>query len=300
MGWIRTPRRPRRWPGRVAVMAAMSALALWSTASRTGRAAVVPASHAIAPPARSSLQLQTLNVFGLPWPLSPDVAPRCRRIAGEIANSAVDVVVLQEAWGAEAATPFALPFHHRAFGSGSPGLVGSNGLLTLSRHPIRGAEARTFSASQSFDAVVHKGVLITTIVLPDGDLEVWNLHMQSGVGRTATRLLQIRELLDWLADSRAARAAVAGDFNCGPGEPDFAVLLEGMRALGFHHASCGRPTYDATENALAVPEAPKEIDHVFVRGLGEPLAARRVFDQRIDGMLPSDHYGVEVTLGPRR
>ena len=168
---------------------------------------------------------------------------------------------------------------------------------TLSRHPIRHAEARFCDAGEGIETLVCKGILRTIVTLPDGDLDVWNLHLQSGLDDAAIRAAQIEQLLRWLEkDGDVHRAAIAGDFNCAPGDPEFATLLAGMQRLGFVHASCGKPTYDATINPLAMKEQPKEIDHIFVRDHGTSVAADRVFDEPIDGQLPSDHFGVEAVL----
>jgi len=298
MGWILRGRRPWRRKGRVLLLLGLSACAVWTTSTTGGRATIVPASHPVQPPPSQQIRIQTLNVFGLPWPLAPDVEPRCQRIARQIASENADVVALQEAWGEDASAPFAMPYHHRASCRQPACLYGSSGLMTLSRHPIRRAETRFFDAGEGIETIVSKGILRTTVALPDGELDVWNLHLQSGLDDAAIRAAQIAQLLRWLErDANVHRAAVAGDFNCAPGDPEFATLRAGMQRLGFVHASCGKPTYDATVNPLAMPERPKEIDHIFVRGHGTALAAARCFDQPIDGQLPSDHFGVEAVLG---
>ena len=301
MGWILRGRRP--WPrhGRALLLAGLAATALWTTTSRSGRAAVVPAERPLQPAstvAPSPVRVQTLNLFGLPWPLAPDVEARCRCIASRLAGQSVDVIVLQEAWGEEASAPFALPELHRASCCSPACLLGSTGLMTLSRHAIRHAENRVFQAEEGIERVVAKGVLRTIVELPGGRLlDVWNLHLQSGLDDAHVRAAQIDELLGWLADDAQGQlAVVAGDFNCAPGDPEFARLVAGMHALGFVRAACDRPTYDATANPLAMPEEPKEIDHIFARGCGDSLHGMRVWDRAIDGLQPSDHYGVEAVL----
>lgn len=297
MGWILRGRRPWRRKGRVLLLLGLSACAVWATSTHAGRATITPASHPVRLAASEQVRIQTLNVFGLPWPLAPDVEPRCRRIASKIASETADVIALQEAWGEDASAPFAMPYHHRASCRQPACLYGSSGLMTLSRHPIRHAESRFFDAGEGIETLVCKGILRTIVTLPDGDLDVWNLHLQSGLDDAAIRAAQIEQLLRWLEkDGDVHRAAIAGDFNCAPGDPEFATLLAGMQRLGFVHASCGKPTYDATINPLAMKEQPKEIDHIFVRDHGTSVAADRVFDEPIDGQLPSDHFGVEAVL----
>ena len=278
-------------------MVGLCAIALWNTASRSGQAAVMRAADPGAVAIDGSVRLQTLNVFGLPWPLAPKVDDRCQRIAAAVAAEAVDLVALQEAWGEDACAPFAQPQLHRACCCSPAGLVGSTGLLTVSRYPIAHAESRYFAAEEGIEALVQKGVLRTVIELPDQPLEVWNLHLQSGIDDTAVRLAQINQLLSWLATVEpTTRVAVVGDFNCAPGDREFARLQRGLAKLGFVRAACGQPTYDADSNPLAMKEAPREIDHIFVRGFANRQRGVRVYDEPLGGMYPSDHYGVEVTL----
>jgi len=283
---------------RVPAVLALSAAVFFGTASRSGRAAVVPASapHAAAPTTQQ-LAIETLNVFGLPWPLAPDARARCERIAAHLAVGGGDVVALQEVWSDDVSAPFAMPDFHRARCECPVGMCGASGLMTLSRHPIRRAETRFFASEGGIERLVSKGALRTIVALPDGELDVWNLHLQSGVADVATRSAQVDELLAWLrTDAATTRCAVLGDFNCAPGEPEFARLLAGLRELGFVHASPRLPTYDAGSNALAEPEPAREIDHVFVRGFAV-RGARRTFDEPGAGGHCSDHYGVGVHVG---
>jgi endonuclease/exonuclease/phosphatase family metal-dependent hydrolase len=66
-------------------------------------------------------------------------------------------------------------------------------------------------------------------------------------------------------------------------------------------------TYDRRNPyALRSREPSRRIDYVFVRGpdrslRGEPLSARLVLTEAVDGVWPSDHFGVlaEIQAAPR-
>ncbi|MBL9077851.1 MAG: endonuclease/exonuclease/phosphatase family protein [Planctomycetes bacterium] len=287
---------------RLVVTAALVVVALHASTSRSGRAAILPSPVGLDAPRAGDddgLRLRTLNVFALPWPLAPAAESRCARIADSLRDGGVDVLALQEVWTEAAAAAFARIGYHRACPAGETGLVGGTGLLTLSLHPVRSAELRHFSAAAGVERVVAKGALRTVIALPDRDLDVWNLHLQSGVADGPVRGRQIDELLGWLAEHATVPfAAVVGDFNCAPGDPEFVCLRDGLAALGFRHAPCGLPTYDHVSNPLAEVQPPAEIDHVFVR-VEAPLHGDRVHDAPDPVGPVSDHYGVEIVL-PRR
>lgn len=303
--WRRLRRRVWRLAGhRLVVTTALVGLVLYGSSTRSGRAAILPANGSVPGCGETEpLRLATLNVFGLPWPLAPDAEARCRRIAATIGEAGVDVLALQEVWSSELQAAFAVAGYHRVCDEDAS-LIGGCGLLTLSRHPVRGAELRHFAAEGGIERVVQKGVLRTVLALPGGDLDVWNLHLQSGLADAEVRTAQIDELLAWLGgDAAVPFAAVVGDFNCAPGDAEFERLSAGLRTLGFEHAPCGAPTYDASSNPLATPEPPAEIDHLFVRWPARddavPRRARRVHDTPGPLGFVSDHYGVELEL-PRR
>jgi endonuclease/exonuclease/phosphatase family metal-dependent hydrolase len=133
-----------------------------------------------------------------------------------------------------------------------------------------------------------------------------------------------REGQEWrLGEARATIAFVAqvagdkpaillGDFNALPESEEIALLRQAGFIDAFAAAGAGDGiTWDEERNANIrlqrrahpdeIPEDPpnKRIDFVFVRGAG--LTVRRaevVLDRAVEGIVPSDHYGVlaEVAL----
>lgn len=99
-----------------------------------------------------------------------------------------------------------------------------------------------------------------------------------------------------------------GDLNAAPDDREM-LFLVGQHTIDGHHttltdcfAAVGRGdgvTFDGRHNPFAEPwkEPPRRIDYVFVdgpdaRGRGTPVSAEVVLTELVDGIAPSDHYGV--------
>ncbi|MDX1502118.1 MAG: endonuclease/exonuclease/phosphatase family protein [Thermoanaerobaculia bacterium] len=119
----------------------------------------------------------------------------------------------------------------------------------------------------------------------------------------------------------AAPAILGGDFNVEPGAPGILeVERAGYRSLA---VGLGFATRDPLANAenyriAAQRDAPvptfglpelealleprhriaRQIDHLFAAGGWRLVVARRVLDEPVDGLLPSDHFGLLATLAP--
>ncbi|MCB9886606.1 MAG: endonuclease/exonuclease/phosphatase family protein [Planctomycetes bacterium] len=255
---------------------------------------VVPAATAAAMDAPAPLMLQSLNVFGLPWPLGDDVERRCDAIAERIARERPAVVALQEVWTDAARTPFALDGYHRAFGDGPLGFFTEHGLLTLSRFPIVRAAALRFSCAADADRCVHKGLLHTRLDLGEGrQLDVFNVHLQSGADNGAVRVAQVRELARFVAGNSSGPFVLLGDFNCEAGDPEF-ELMRRLLDRPTIRCSAGLPTYDCRHNPLAAPEPPTEIDHILIAG-GLTLRGAHRFGADLLNPL-SDHFGISAEV----
>ncbi len=294
-----------RWR-RLGIAATLSVSLVFVATSmpRFVRAAVRPLAGAHVPHARQSLTAQslvaqTLNVFGLPWPAGHEVASRCLRTAAAIAESAPDFVALQEVWDETSREPLLVRGYHAAFSESPQGLLGQNGLLTLSRHAIAGADSYCFRSATGLEAWVGKGALCTVVTLPDGArLAIWNVHLQSGRDGGAVRGEQIRELAGWIRNAPERCRIVLGDFNCSPGDAEWNDLELEFEALGLARRSGEQATYDHRRNPLAAIEPPAAIDHVFVDAQVHAAAApaRAIHDRPRDGVFLSDHFGLEVRL----
>ena len=186
-----------------------------------------------------------------------------------------------------------LPDHHHAFGP-SIDLTGASGAaprrqfgnMILSRWPI--ASTRTFPL-QSLPVVGEfndqASVLEAVIAAPPGALRLYNVHLthlpQGGRYGQALALLEMIEAAgrhgtsisapgrsglgpedDWLVlpdgvPPSPASAVLAGDFNFGPGDPEW-NLLKAPFAEALGHASATGTA------AVTFPGANLHLDHIFL------------------------------------
>ena len=261
------------------------------------------------PDTPASMKLTTFNVWGLPAWLNGASADRYGKISHDLAQLGSDVVLLQEVWTRRSFEVLS----EQANGASRTwwtadarrkgGLLGQNGLLTLSRFPIKSAWFRRFSASRLPDSLANKGALKVTLELRPGErVTIWNVHLQDGTsGRVRSR--QIAELISWVEQAQDGQIAdiVGGDFNFTPESSEFrrfaAAIGPSVPQLAKEVAL---PTWDGLKSA---PGAGRVIDHIFVR-LRQPAADLRAGQHRVftasrrEDRL-SDHMGVEavVTFG---
>lgn len=243
--------------------------------------------------------VQTWNVFGLPWPVGHEVPRRCAAAAAAIAAMDADVIALQEVWDDDSRLPLLATGHHAAWCRSPQGLMGQNGLLTLSRHPVLSAENLCFHAASGIEALIGKGALRTRLALPGGcTLTVWNVHMQSGTDNARVRRAQIVQLAAWIGAESDGQRLVLGDFNCGPGDAEWSLLCAEFAALGLLPRSGHEPTYHPGCNPLAAPGPPESIDHVFVDAAiaNATPPARCSCPRGDDGAVLSDHFVVALQL----
>ena len=252
-----------------------------------------------------SLKLVTYNIWGLPSWMTGARSGRYPKIARELERLDPDIVLLQEAWTANARK--SVPATGRwstARAAGQHTFFQQSGLVTLARFPIAAGEFYPFSHSAFPDRFVNKGVLKVTVRLPGGSLlNVWNVHLQDG-GSPALRLSQVRELVSHVLAAEDGQIAdlVGGDFNCTPGSPPYEELA---RSLGpTVQQLSGAAPFVTWDGLSPDPGAGETLDHIFIKlcvPVQELDASPHVAfaapnrDQRL-----SDHLGVEadITLNP--
>lgn len=245
---------------------------------------------AFAPPAAAAdatLDVATLNTWGLPFPVAKHRARRMPEIAEYLDDESFDVVGLQEVWkGARRwwdRDDVLLASRDR----------GDTGLALATPHPVDAQQVVHFSAARGPDKLKHKGVLRSRVHLP-GRRDLWTLvtHLQAGNGdRAATvRADQVSELLRVLGDVDGP-VLVLGDFNLSDSaidrDTEARLLAAGLVDAG---ESADEPTYRGGNHRL---------DRVFVRSGGDvdlvPVGATVV---QYGDDLPelSDHLPVSVRL----
>lgn len=253
-----------------------------------------------------TLKVTTFNVWGLPsWGTgsSPDRYPR---IADELAQAASGMVVLQEVWTRRSFEALAgtKPGKVASWWSASArrknGLLGQNGLLTLSKHPITGGYFRPFAVARLPDSLMRKGALKVTITLPSGQrVNVWNVHLQDGAS-PRVRARQAAELVHWITSSEDGQIAdiVAGDFNFAPESEAFHRFVAAIGpSVNQLTRQVALPTWDGCQPARGEGLV---LDHIFIR-TRQPVdgicpGVQRVFavNRRADGL--SDPMGIEAAL----
>lgn len=262
------------------------------------------------------LSLLTLNCFGVP---TFATGPRLRALARELNQSPYGVVCLQEvqahgyarlltaactAYGASASEPFL----HAPKG----------GLLTLARGPIARREFILYRERSVvgppalMDWALHKGVLLTELLVDGQPVVVLNTHLNANYfaswGRGSRyaeverrQLLQLAEIVR--AQPAEALVVAAGDFNVPRGSWLYDEFLE---ASGMRDPLAGdrRPTLRLPRGVPARLAMP--IDFALVRLPARPGLSVRS-DHCLDKPLPlaggrqgfvSDHVGVELHLAP--
>ncbi len=258
-----------------------------------------------AAPKAPPLRVLTYNVAGIP--LAHPRWPQRRAAIGRLLrDSRYDVVALQEAWvdGDVKILQRESGFPHLVR-LGRSGIAG-NGLALLSRHeslhaasvvfPLKPAALAEFRRGESISS---KGIVMARLRTPAGEVDVYDTHFTSdypGLDHRLFRLAQAFEVYDMVrAHSQGRPFVVLGDLNCGPGDPEFGLLLD---LLGLEDTCAGSPggqpcgpTHDGDGG---------RVDHVLVPAGGRaPVAARLAL--LTTGPEPlSDHSGVEAEIPAAR
>ncbi len=265
------------------------------------------------------LRVVTLNIWNNqgPWP------ERLRLIRRELEALAPHLIALQEVLhldgggNQDQAQAIADGLgYHCAFASAwhiGGGLQFGNALLA--RWPI--VEAQNFILPVEPDDET-RGLLYALVDAPCGRVPVFVTHLSWQLHRSDVRQQQVamiatkvRELAPTDKDG-GFPPIIMGDFNAEPDSDEIRYLRGYNARLGrsvyfadcFAAAGDGSPGYTyARENpfALRAHEPSRRLDYIFVRGpddryRGEPLSARVCFDEQVDGVFPSDHFGVVASI----
>ncbi len=253
-----------------------------------------------APPnegAHRVLDVLSLNVWGLPWPVSRARTHRFGRILEHLGKRTDHIVGLQELWGRT----------HRLLHELAPLLphaAGDSGLaLAGGLRPAERPRVHHFSTGRGPDRLKHKGVLEGVVELAGlGEVRVLVTHLQAGRRHAGIRARQVEELLETAAKSSVA-TVLMGDFNLYSGEPRDEASAGLLEREGFADAALEtgnpQPTF-ASNNPFVGRAVAERFDRVFLRsGRGLRLSALRteVLDT---GPVFSDHHPVWARLALRR
>lgn len=238
------------------------------------------------------LRLVTWNVWGRfgPW------RERARAIATVLEDLNSDIVVLEEVVQDQCGE---VGLDHRAFGSEQ----GESGVAVVSRWPIHDQESRRLAG-------LNGSALRADIAGPRGEIHVFAVILDWRPHRSDLRREQMRQLVGFVRETdRNELAIICGDFNAGPDSDE-------IRMVTGRTGEAGAFWYDAWElagegpgitwsstNPWAAPSLMpnRRIDYVFSAwprpgGAGHPLRAELVGTEPVNGVVPSDHYGVLAEL----
>jgi endonuclease/exonuclease/phosphatase family metal-dependent hydrolase len=263
-----------------------------------------------------SVVVATLNIWNRndPW------ADRLAAIRSALGRLSPDVIGLQEvlrAKDAELAPDQATRIadglgYHVAFAPAWRHGDIELGNAILSRFPILRTARLGLPCAGSDES---RCALFAELDAPFGKLPFFVTHLNWRLDHGHVRVAQVRALTDWmamLASPGTYPEVVVGDFNAEP-LSDEIRFMRGYTALGgtsVYFADAFAVAGDGSQGATfcrrnpfaaSTHEPDRRIDYVFVRGHdpsghGAPLQARVCFDEPIDGVFASDHFGVVATL----
>jgi endonuclease/exonuclease/phosphatase family metal-dependent hydrolase len=240
------------------------------------------------------LDLLTVNLWGLPWPVARERRGRKRRLADHLADRSYDLVGIQELW-----RPW-----HRAFETRDLVLPRSrrdSGLALAARFPVSEVRVEHFRHHRGIDRLKRKGVLMTVVETPaDAELSVCVVHLQAGSRFGAVRSGQLEELLAALG--RTTRPTVLmGDFNFYRGNEEDRRSAARLHEAGFVDAapalSRGEDTYSSTNPYVRRRGIANRFDRVYLRDARD----LRLQPVEVDVLRPeprpfSDHHPLRVRV----
>ncbi len=259
------------------------------------------------------LRVLTLNIWNRlgPW------ERRLELIRAGVRELDPDIIGLQEVishdGGSQAADIGADMGYHVAFGTAhdyGAGVLFGNAVL--SRWPIQKTEVTPLPRGDSTET---RSLLFAENASPHGKIPFFVTHLNWKFHEGSIRESQVVAIAETMKRGTPLDGLppiLVGDLNAQPDSTEIR-FLKGLHALNgqsfyladcFEHAGHGPGiTFDANRNPFAAVthEYPRRIDYIFVRGpdekvRGKPLAASVVFEEVVDGVTASDHYGVVAEI----
>lgn len=246
------------------------------------------------------IDVLTLNVWGLPWPVAKARRTRFGRILEHLAGTEHHLVGLQELWGRT---------HRllRELGPLRPLAGGDSGLaLAGDLRPEAPPLSLSFSRGGGPDRLKAKGLIQALVELPLGaELQVVVTHLQAGRRHAAVRAHQVDELLERLAAHPVA-TVLMGDFNLYSGVAEDEASAARLEAAGFLDAAlalgCPAPTYTSANPFVGGRlgrRVAERFDRVLLRS-GPRVALAPVEARVLDaGPVLSDHHPLFARLEAR-
>jgi len=238
-----------------------------------------------APTAEGLLEALSLNIWGLPWPLSRQRARRFGRILRHFSGRSYDLVGLQEVWRPNRLTlpDLRLPEARQDAGLALAGRLAGAARLRL----------RHFRDASGPDRLKAKGVLLAEA----SGLVAGVTHLQAGRGGARIRARQVDEILA-LLQGLGAPLVLMGDFNFYRGDPTDAASAARLVDAGLIDcavaAGATRPTYVHANPFAGARSAGERFDRIYARGGGGWRLRPLRFE--VLGRILSDHLLVYARL----
>ncbi len=240
----------------------------------------------------TTLDVLTLNVWGLPWPLSSHRRRRFDGIVEHLASRADHVVGLQEVWGGSWKH---LPGLRRAARSGDSGLA-LGGALAQHAEP----SVRHFQRARGTDALKKKGVLSADLAVAGvGVVRVLVTHLQAGRRAASVRAHQVDEVLEE-AQRSPHPTLLLGDFNLHEDTGDDRAAEDRIASAGFTDAAvqaeATHPTWEPDAPYTRGRHPAQRFDRIYLRG-GSHHSLRASASAVLRPERPlSDHHPVWVRI----
>lgn len=177
-----------------------------------------------------------------------------------------------------------------AFSQETPG-VHDRGLAVVSRYPISGTAVHRLREYNLRFHSRNRFAIATTVHAPDGDVRVWNLHLDTRLN-ARERLDQMEPVMSAAIQHTGARL-IGGDFNTNDCYWIANVL---PLPLGKHHSTGLRTAMERhgfttpfADNLITNALARRHLDWVFANGL-QPLSSS------VEPVAFSDHHAIWVNL----
>ena len=189
---------------------------------------------------------------------------------------------------------------------------GAFGNAVASRWPL--AERRAVSLPDRGDGETRAAIGVR-IEAPFGTLSVWCTHLHWRLHHGSVRERQVVALASEVLEARPRGGfppIVVGDFNAEPDSDEIRFMtgrhsIEGQSVLfydAFAVAGSGGPGFtwsNRNDYARTSLEPDRRIDYVFVgyplaNGLGHIETCRVVCDDAVEGVWPTDHFGLYAEL----
>ncbi|KAF0185228.1 MAG: endonuclease/exonuclease/phosphatase family protein [Hyphomonadaceae bacterium] len=243
------------------------------------------------------IRVVTLNF----WKDEGDLGARLPLIASGLVGLAADIVCLQEVYadadmcvGRYLARELGLSLAaHPARAKVRNGQASTSGLAILTSWRIMAAEAHELPMHE---ADGQRLAQLVEVLSPQGRLGVLNLHLshlRDDVG-VAARARQLDAAAAWAQRDGRRPLVIAGDFNAGVDAPEVKQFVRRYDAdFGTDASALASSTLRCRANAA--------VDHVALVGGGSRwhVCARDTVLTEVDpvnGVWPSDHFGVLATL----